>query len=83
MLKSCSFFLYRISKPEQVTLDLQDESKIWSEIVHRYSVKNRGPSPLENTDIQVYVPAIVHNKEDLIADTYVEVCTVKQYYFFI
>ena len=68
-----AYLFYSISKPEQVTLGLQQESQKWSDVVHKYSVKNRGPSPLENKDIIVYVPAIVHRREDLIADTYVEV----------
>ena len=72
-------FLFSISKPEQVTLGLQRESKKWSEIVHKYSVKNQGPSPLEDKDIKVYVPAIVHRQEDLIADTYVEVTCYRVY----
>ena len=73
MISFYSTLFYSISKPEQVTLGLQQESQKWSNVKHKYSVKNRGPSPLENQDIIVYMPAIVHRGEDLVADIYVEV----------
>ncbi|WAQ94140.1 ITA9-like protein [Mya arenaria] len=56
------------SDPEQVTLGVQQESNTWTEVEHRYSVKNLGPSPLENAEILAYVPAIIHRGDQLITN---------------
>jgi len=57
------------SDPEQVTLGVQQDTNTWTTVEHRYSVKNLGPSPLENTEILAYVPAIVHHGMELVTNT--------------
>ncbi|XP_053373891.1 integrin alpha-2-like [Mercenaria mercenaria] len=57
-----------ISGPEQVTLSVQQTSEDWTPVEHRYSIKNFGPSPLENAEILAYVPAIIHRKDPLVTN---------------
>ncbi|KAH3720452.1 hypothetical protein DPMN_063351, partial [Dreissena polymorpha] len=56
------------SNPEQVTLGVQQETDTWTEVEHRYSVKNLGPSPLEHAEFLAYVPTIIHRNDPLITN---------------
>ncbi|XP_060600943.1 integrin alpha-2-like [Ruditapes philippinarum] len=57
-----------ISGPEQVTLSVQQTSEEFTPVEHRYSIKNFGPSPLENAEIHAFVPAIIHRKDPLVTN---------------
>ncbi|KAL4222565.1 integrin [Mactra antiquata] len=57
-----------ISYPEQVTLGLQQTTESWTTVEHRYAIKNIGPSPLEDTEIYAFVPAIIHRNYELVTN---------------
>ena len=66
--KSLLLSHFSISGPEQVTLGVQQAWNTWTEVEHRYSLKNLGPSPLEKSEILAFVPAIIHRNEPLVTN---------------